>query len=106
MLPNSPTALRDHNFDSLRATLDERRRGVLYALAQHGPCTTRQLALSARMDILSIRPRVTELKDLGLITYVGREAGEGVYAVTPQAEWQRWHAAQVEERTSGQLQLV
>jgi len=98
--------IRDQNFTSLRATLDERRREVLFALAQHDPCTTRQLALLSHRDVLSVRPRITELKDLGLVVLDGRDAGEGIYRCADQDEWQTWHTRLVEEHTSGQMQLV
>jgi DNA-binding transcriptional ArsR family regulator len=101
-----PTDIRNENFTTLRAGLDERRAAVLRQLAVFGPCTTRELATNAAQDILSVRPRVTELVQLGLVVLHDRERGEGVYRVATQAEWEAWRTSLIEERTSGQLQLV
>lgn len=98
--------IRNDNFASLRDRLEDSRRDVLCSLAAHGPCTTRQLAQLSQRDILSVRPRITELKEVGLVVLAGRESGEGIYRVAAQPEWEAWHAAQLEEQTSGQLQLV
>lgn len=102
----SPVDIRNENFDSLRASLDERRRSVLCDLAQHGPCTTRQLAERSRRDILSVRPRVTELCQLGLVVLEHCVGREGVYSVRNQRDWELRHDRQMEEQTSGQMQLV
>jgi len=61
------------------------RRQVYRALEQHGPCTTRQLAERSHFDILSVRPRVTELYQLGLAELANPEAGggEGIYQTVP-----------------------
>jgi predicted transcriptional regulator len=101
-----PTDIRDQSFDTLRATLDDRRSLVLRQLAVHGPCTTRELATNAALDILSVRPRVTELLQLGLVILDGRERGEGIYRVATQGEWEAWHDEQMEQQTTGQLQMI
>jgi predicted transcriptional regulator len=106
--------VRDQNFETLRATLDERRREVLFALAMHGPCTTRQLAERSGRDILSVRPRITELKDMGLVVMVDPSTinsqpstpREGIYRTVTQTEWEQFHAAQLNQQTTGQMQLV
>lgn len=101
-----PIDIRDHNFQSLRGELHERCQQVLMALAVHGPCTTRQLAQRAQMDLLYVRPRITDLGSVGLVLCVGREAGEGVYRVASPQEWEGWRSTAVETLTSGQLQLM
>lgn len=100
------TDIRNENFHHLRSQLVEKCATVLRELAVHGPCTTRQLAQLSGRDILSVRPRITDLKDLGLVVLSGREGGEGIYAVASQSEWEQWHATVTEERTTGQLQMI
>lgn len=98
--------VRDQNFLSLRDSLDENRREVLCDLAAHGPCTTRQLADATRRDILSIRPRVTELLQLGLVILHGRTEGQGIYRIADQSEWEQFRQRHLEETTTGQLQMI
>jgi predicted transcriptional regulator len=100
------TDLRNESFSSLRDKLGDLRREVLCDLAVHGPCTTRQLANASRRDILTVRPRVTELLALGLVTLTGRDGHEGIYNVASQAEWETFRARATEERTTGQLQMI
>lgn len=64
------------------------RMEVYRLLRQHGPCTTRDLALkSGTLSVLTIRPRMTELCQLGLARCVGRHkdlvASEGIFEVIP-----------------------
>ena len=89
------TQIRNANFAQLRDGLEEKLREVYEAFAVHGPCTTRQLADAARMDILSVRPRATDLLHLGLLAISGSVVGpsgrkEGIYEATTPDEWQRW----------------
>lgn len=92
------TDIRNANFEQLRDSLEERRREVYEAFVCHGPCTTRQLADAARMDILSVRPRASELVDIGLLVITGfdtsRGKREGIYRATDLNEWRAWHAQQ------------
>lgn len=102
------TDIRNANFDQLRDTLEEKLREVYEAFACHGPCTTRQLADAARMDILSVRPRATDLLHLGLLAVSGSVVGpsgrkEGRYEATTPEEWQRWR--QQNFPTDSQLQM-
>jgi hypothetical protein len=101
-----PTDIRNENFTHLRDGHDERRAAVLRSLARYGPCTTRELATQSGLDILSVRPRVTELLQVGLVVLHDRDRGEGVYRVAIQSEWEAWRDQQMEEKVSGQLQLV
>ncbi|WP_009964033.1 hypothetical protein [Verrucomicrobium spinosum] len=70
-------------WESLQSRLSELRLAVYEAWKQHGPGTTRQIAAKANMDILTFRPRTTELLQLGFITVwhgAGDQRGrEGVY---------------------------
>lgn len=102
----SPETIRDENYTHLRGGLNDRRRAVLIALAVHGPCTTRELAERSHTDILSVRPRITELFDVQLVMLVGRQHGEGVYRVSTEEEWCAWYARLRAERLSAQQQLI
>lgn len=73
------TEIRDLNFEQLQDRLSGLRQAVHSSLLRHGPCTTRALAAKAEIDILTVRPRVTELVELGFAICTGREGGEGMY---------------------------
>lgn len=53
-------------WQDIQGRLEGHRERVYQALMLHGPCTTRDLAARINMDILNVRPRVTELCQLGL----------------------------------------
>jgi hypothetical protein len=61
------------NFKELQDRLQGQRLAVLSAWRQHGPGTTREVAQKAGIDILSFRPRSTELHQLGLLELVEGE---------------------------------
>ncbi|MES2596413.1 MAG: hypothetical protein V4662_13795 [Verrucomicrobiota bacterium] len=87
-----PIDYRNETFRDIQTRLHSDRATVLEALQIHGPTTTRHLAEAMGCDILSVRPRVTELVQLGMAELVQPEADapkrEGVYrALTiPEAE--------------------
>ena len=55
------------------------------AFQTHGPATTLDLASCAEISPWSVRPRTTQLLQMGLVQLVGRQDREGVYAaVDPQ----------------------
>lgn len=88
----SPTSIRDLNWQQLQERITGLRATVHEALRMHGPCTTRQLAAKAGLDILTVRPRVTELSELGFAECTGREGGEGIYRACTYAEAAAHHA--------------
>lgn len=75
-----PVDIRNENWEGLRERVAGLRLIVWQALRQHGPCTTRALAAAAGIDILTVRPRVTELVQLGFADLLEERGGEGVYA--------------------------
>ncbi len=77
----SPIDYRNATFESLRERLHGLRYLVLEAWRVHGPGTTREVAERAHMDILTFRPRTTELVQLGFVHLVDEERGgtEGRY---------------------------
>ena len=71
--------LRNETFESIQTRITGQRREVLLWLRTAGPSTTRRLAAVSRIDILSVRPRITELCQLGLAALVEQEGTEGIY---------------------------
>jgi hypothetical protein len=61
-----PIDYRTATWAEILKTVEGKRQHVWRMLEMHGPCTTRQLAQATGIDILAIRPRVTELCQLGL----------------------------------------
>jgi len=76
----NPIDLRNETFESLQSRVTGLRLMVLGAWREHGAGTTRELAARVGMDILAVRPRTTELVDLGFVRLVSRQGHEGVYA--------------------------
>ena len=83
----------DWNYDRLQAYLAGQRREVLEAWLTLGPGTTRQIATRARIELLTFRPRTTELVQLCLVKLVGKEGTEGVYEACSEAETREMLAA-------------
>ena len=80
-----PIDYRNETWDDVRERVDLLRQAVYRAFEIHGACTTRQLAEKSCIDILTLRPRVTELCQLGLVELVNPDSrgGEGVYQAVP-----------------------
>jgi hypothetical protein len=62
-----PIDFRDAQFADLQALLQGKRQAVLEAYRVHGPCTTRELSERSGLDLLLVRPRTTELLQLGCV---------------------------------------
>lgn len=97
----TPSAIRDLNWTELQSRVSGLRATVHEALRMHGPCTTRQLAARAGLDILTVRPRVTELCQLGFAAEVslspyasGLSPAEGIYRAHTFAEAAQIHATE------------
>ena len=95
-----PTDFRDLNFDKLRQHLSRQRQSVYAAWQIYGPGTTRHVAGEAGIDLLSLRPRTTELLELGLLAVVDPDQAraEGVYRVTTPQEWEAFRLGQIERQ--------
>jgi hypothetical protein len=80
---------RNAKFADLQDRLVGLRLSVWQAWKTFGPGTTRQVAQRSGIDILSFRPRTTELLQLGLVVLAGNEPGhEGNYrAASLQEAW-------------------
>lgn len=101
----APTDFRNATFESLHGSIEGLRLAAYQAWLAHGPGTTRAVAAKCGMDLLTFRPRTTELVELGLVRVQhspGGETHEGVYCATGRDEWQQWREA----RVSGQQQLL
>jgi hypothetical protein len=97
-----PIDFRNETFDQLRERLNDDRELVHRAWLAHGPGTTREVAERAGIDLLSFRPRTTELFQLGLLEVAGKAGHEGIYAARSLPEWERFCAP---KRVMGESQL-
>ncbi len=99
---------RNTTFADLKSRGLEGLRGrVLAAWLAHGPCTTRELAARTGIDVLSIRPRTTELLELGLVRLADQQPvkGEGTYRAATEGEaFDQFHH-QRQLAISGQTEL-
>ena len=82
-----PIDYRNETWEQVRERVDSMRQAVYRAFELHGACTTRELAQKSGIDLLTLRPRVTELTQLGLVELANPErgGGEGVYRHVPWA---------------------
>lgn len=88
-------------FAELKGRLIHLRLSVYEALLEHGPCTTRELAKACHIDILTVRPRMTELVQLGFAVCLDGEDREGVYKACTLAEAEKaFDLRHAEERQS------
>lgn len=106
----TPLDYRNTTWELVRAQLLGRRLAVYGELARLGPCTTRQLAQLSGMEILAVRPRITELLQLGFADMVQpadpqHPGKEGVYIAIPEAAALQAFLARQAEAASGQLAL-
>jgi len=85
-----PSDIRDQSFEALRGDLEGLRREAYQAWIGAGPGTTAEVAARSGMDLLTFRPRTTELVQCGLVELVGRRKHEGIYqAVADEASFRR-----------------
>ena len=83
----NPVDYRNDTWKSIQDRLSGLRALVYDAWHRHGPGTTREVAARSGIDILTFRPRTTELYQLGLVELaedpgaIGHDipGGEGVY---------------------------
>jgi len=98
------TRSRDETYDGVRAALPSLRARVLDALEAAGRATGYEIAERTGLGILTVRPRLTELSQAGLVVACGRvrrgRISETVWRVASKEEWMKWN------RTEGQLQLI
>ena len=89
----TPADLRNTNWDRLQSGLQGRLLEIYHVWKTHGPGTTRAVAARSSRDILSLRPRTTDLYKLGLVDLIGSVPGDGgVYRARDRSEWETWQA--------------
>ena len=98
-----PVDLSRMSFAELRPQLNHLRETCQLAWLAHGPGTTRDVAAKANMDILTFRPRSTELYQLGLLELTDRTGHEGVYRARTLAEWEQYLASLKQPNPQQQL---
>lgn len=91
------TEPRDMTWNEIRESLSGTRERVWDWLLARGPATTSDIAEGLKMNLLTVRPRVSELVQLGFAECVGRSGHEGIYQVVSVAEAQARHAEQTRE---------
>lgn len=108
-----PVDYRNETFQSLLGRLSGQREAVLAAWSAHGPCTTERLAELSGLSILTLRPRTTELYEMGFVKLVEEEDGGdrprgrrgGVYRAASMAEAEDAFIARRSVALSGQTEL-
>jgi len=102
----SPIDYRNITWDGIQNKIAGNRLAVLAALREHGPCTTRALAAAMHWDILHVRPRVTELLQLGFAECLDLSGHEGTYRAFTDLEAFQFFRARKFHHTNPQLQLL
>jgi hypothetical protein len=76
---------RKASWEQVRAHLSGLRQQVYTAYTHYGPSTTREMADKSGISIFTLRPRTTELLQLGFVEVLGGdETGrEAVYIAVP-----------------------
>lgn len=100
-----PVDIRNANYQEILEHLTGIREEVLNYLRIHGPCTTRELARISQIDILTVRPRVTELVELGFVECTGQHGREGIYRARSIQQIIDWLSDRRREIATGQMSL-
>lgn len=103
-----PVDFRNETFHTIQGWITGSRAIVYAAWAKHGPCTTEQLAERSSISILSLRPRTTELCQLGFLCLaeIQDAKGEGTYRIRTQPELAAWLAEQHRHASNPQRELA
>jgi hypothetical protein len=80
-----PIDYRNATWEHVQAHLSGLRQQVYTAFVHYGPGTTRELATRSGISILTLRPRTTELLQLGFVEMLGgtEDCREAVYIAVP-----------------------
>ena len=79
-----PVDCRNETWKDVMLRLNSTRNSAYVTVRMFGPGTTEKIATSAGISLLSLRPRICELVQMGLVEMVGHVRGrEGVYQVVP-----------------------
>lgn len=99
---------RNATFEQLRGRgLAGLRAEVLNAWQLHGPGTTEQIAQRSKIDILNVRPRTTELREMGFVCLTDQQDSntEGTYRARTVTEHLRWFMQQQRDAQPGQKEF-
>lgn len=106
-MPMQPVDYRNAAWEEIAARLDKNRNAVYLALQRHGAATTRDLAKAMGWDILNVRPRVTELFQLGFVAVDESSGGaEGTYRALSWSDARRAFEGRKAEAQPKQLSLL
>jgi predicted transcriptional regulator len=75
----TPIDIRNETWESIQGRLQAERQKVYFALLDAGETTTRDLAARMGWERDNVRPRVTELLQMGFVDLVRKDAAGGVY---------------------------
>lgn len=100
-----PIDHRNGTFQDLQSRITGHRAAVLDGLKKYGASTTRGLADAMGWDVLSVRPRLTELYQLGFVRLIDSEGREGLYEALTGAEARQLHAQRLAEALGTETQL-
>jgi len=68
-----PIDYRNATYHDLLKSISGQREATLLAWRRHGPCTTEELAVRSGLSILTLRPRTTELFQMGFVRVADAE---------------------------------
>lgn len=95
-----PIDYRNESFEQVSARLGGLRATVFAAWEQYGPCSTEDLAERSGISVLTVRPRTTDLYQMGFVVLAsdGPRGGHGgIYrAATYGERLAHFHAARRE----------
>ncbi len=102
-----PKTIRDANWERIRGHLAGPRQAVHAWLLAHGAATTSMIAGGTGIPLLTVRPRVTELVQLGYAACTGRNHWrEGIYEAVPVERARAAHQAALEAARAAGTQLA
>lgn len=90
-------------YDQVKPKVTQLQAQVLAYLKRYGPLTTRNTATAMGVSILTVRPRMTELLQAGLVRAIGRNHDGALYEAIPEEEVK---AIWEQEQKSDQLELL
>lgn len=79
-----PIDFRNATWNDIREQLAGRMLVVYEAWQRYGPGTTREIAERSGLDILTVRPRTTNLFALGFVQLIEQAGHEGIYSAVPE----------------------
>lgn len=100
---------RTAQWADIRRQVHRLRETALQHWRTHGPGTTREVANRSGMDLLTLRPRTTELLQLGFLVCTNEHGKEGIYQALSDEEAEQAFSEQkalAAECSQGELLFV